>query len=160
MGRIPRFILWGLALVGVDQGLKAWVVWFLTDRPGGLYPLWPGVLDLHLTHNQGVAFGLFQGEWMAVLFPAIALVALPFLWKWVFPKSRLVDAGMVLALAGGVSNLLDKLVRGYVVDFLEIRLFQFAVFNLADVFITGGIVLLVVALIRATGQKEGPDAAP
>lgn len=148
-------MLLACALVALDQACKAAMVQWAGAHPGDSLSLWPGVLRLRLTQNEGVAFGLLRGgSVLPVLLPLLALVLLPLLRRFVLPKGRLVDFAVTLVMAGGFSNLLDKLARGYVVDFFEMLLFQFAIFNVADVYVTAGICLLLVAVLLPSARKK------
>lgn len=147
-----------ILLILLDQGSKAWILSRYGRQMGESIPLWNGVLHLRLMRNEGVAFGFFQHlEFLPLLLSIAALIALPLLRHFLLPKGALIDYGTAMVLAGGASNLLDRLLRGYVVDFLEIRLFTFAIFNVADIFVTLGILLLVIAVLRSSiGKEEKP----
>lgn len=148
-------VLLALALVAVDQLSKALMIQRAAQTPGECIALWPGVLHLRLTHNEGVAFGLLQdGFVLPILLPVLALVLLPLLRRLVLPKGRLVDFAVAIVMAGGFSNLLDKLLRGHVVDFFEIQPFRFAIFNVADIYVTVGIGLLVLAVLLPSARKR------
>lgn len=77
-----------------------------------------------------------------LLFLVPSLLVLPVLLIW-FKKSR--NLGLFLILTGGLSNLLDRLVLGYVIDWLFLPFFPFSVFNLADVYITLGLILTLLS---------------
>ncbi|WP_088241664.1 signal peptidase II [Calothrix rhizosoleniae] len=109
-------------------------------------PLIPGVFHFTYVRNTGAAFSLFSGQvewlrWLSLLV-SLALIAFacfaPNLNFW----ERL---GYGCILGGAMGNGIDRFVLGYVVDFLDFRLINFPVFNLADVFINIGIVSLLIA---------------
>lgn len=162
MKRFSQFIrrwwapaLLGFVVVAVDQASKVVITDWAAQFPGESIPFWPGVLDLRLTHNEGVAFGLLQGsQALSILLPVLALVVLALLRKFVLPQSRLADYAVVIVMAGGFSNLLDKLLRGYVVDFFEIIPFRFAIFNVADIYVTVGIGLLLLSVLLPSVRKK------
>ncbi len=114
-------------------------------------PVIPGVFHFTYVTNTGAAFSLFTGqvEWLRWLSLAVslALIALacfaPTLNFW----ERL---GYGCILGGAMGNGIDRFVLGYVVDFLDFRLINFPVFNLADVFINIGIVSLLIATFQKT----------
>lgn len=148
-------ILLACVLVILDQASKVAMVRWAAQHPGENLAFWPGVMHLRLIHNEGVAFGLLQdGLVLPVLLPVLALVLLPLLRRFVLPKGRLVDFAVAIVMAGGFSNLLDKLLRGYVVDFFEVQLFRFAIFNVADIYVTVGICLLLVAVLLPAARKK------
>ena len=107
---------------------------------GQSIPLLPPLLYITYVQNKGAAFGFLQGQ--VALLSAIAVIALLFIftqWNKVMRKSAFVRWGVVLALAGAIGNLIDRLRWGAVIDFVDIRIF---VFNIADVAIVGGVALL------------------
>ncbi len=139
---------WTLALaagiVGLDQGIKAWVAQSLAL--GIRQPVWPGVLYLTRVHNRGAAFGLFPQQTWAFALASAAVVGLlaGFLlsgrWRHPWPLT-----GGALLLGGALGNLMDRARWGYVLDFLELP--NFPVFNVADVAIVAGAGLMGLALL-------------
>jgi signal peptidase II len=107
---------------------------------GQSIPLIPPFLYVTYVQNRGAAFGFLQGQ--VALLSAIAVVCLLFIitqWNKIMAKSVFVRWGVLIALAGALGNLLDRLRWGAVIDFLDIRLF---IFNVADVAIVLGVALL------------------
>ena len=108
-----------------------------------------GLFHLTHIHNTGAAFSSFEGQhW---LFMLVLLVFIGFI-IWEFPKKRMAfttfERWMIVSVfAGGVGNMIDRLRLGYVVDMIEVEFMRFAVFNVADIFISCGCVLLLVHLI-------------
>jgi len=107
---------------------------------GQSIPLIPPLLYVTYVQNRGAAFGFLQGQ--VALLSAIAVVCLLFIitqWNKIMAKSAFVRWGVMVALAGAVGNLIDRLRWGAVIDFVDIRIF---VFNVADVAIVLGVGLL------------------
>jgi signal peptidase II len=107
---------------------------------GQSIPLIPPFLYVTYVQNRGAAFGFLQGQ--VALLSAIAVVCLLFIitqWNKIMAKSSFVRWGVLIALAGALGNLLDRLRWGAVIDFLDIRIF---IFNVADVAIVLGVALL------------------
>jgi len=107
---------------------------------GESVPLIPPFLYITYVQNRGAAFGFFQGQ--VALLSAIAVVCLLFIftqWNKIMAKSAFVRWGVIIALAGAVGNLIDRLRWGAVIDFVDIRIF---VFNVADAAIVLGVGLL------------------
>ncbi|HHT69588.1 MAG TPA: signal peptidase II [Firmicutes bacterium] len=107
---------------------------------GQSIPLIPPFLYVTYVQNRGAAFGFLQGQ--VALLSAIAVVCLLFIitqWNKIMAKSSFVRWGVLIALAGAIGNLLDRLRWGAVIDFLDIRIF---IFNVADVAIVLGVALL------------------
>ena len=118
----------------------------LVDRrfaPGESLPLIPSVLHLTYVQNHGGAFGIFQGQ--QLLFIGLAIAVVVWLARELTAKpstSRLIQWGCALVLGGAVGNLLDRLRFGYVVDFIDFRIWP--VFNVADTAIDVGVGLLLL----------------
>jgi signal peptidase II len=143
-------------LVGCDQTTKRYAERSLA---GGLpTPLVKNVLELRYTENRGVAFSAerwFPRAPRGTLIVAIRPVVLLFLlalW-WAHRRSRWpVHAAFALTLAGALGNLLDGVLRGYVIDFVHLR--GWPIFNLADMYITAGLILLCYTLLWPS--RAGP----
>jgi signal peptidase II len=106
---------------------------------GQSWPLWPGVF--HFTHavNRGAAFSLFQGEgwlrWLSLIV-SVGLMG----WALFGPRlQRLEQLAYGAILAGALGNGVERFTLGYVTDFIDVRLINFAIFNWADVSINIGI---------------------
>ena len=108
----------------------------------------PGVLGLQYVENTGMAFGLFSNvPWL--LF-AVRCVGLLLLLVYLFSghlQKPLGYLGLSMAIAGGISNIIDVLLYGYVVHMIEFLFVRFAVFNVADSFITVGAVLIGIYFV-------------
>ncbi|QEA38834.1 lipoprotein signal peptidase [Pistricoccus aurantiacus] len=151
--RHPLRWLWLSALVILlDLGTKALAVsWLDYARPVEVLP----VFDLTLLHNTGAAFSFLadHGGWQRWLFAAIAVGASIGLTVWL---SRLKAGETMLAVSlaaiigGALGNLFDRLVHGYVIDFLSFhwQSYYFPAFNLADTAITLGAIGLIIESLR------------
>ncbi|MBO4407352.1 MAG: signal peptidase II [Clostridia bacterium] len=119
-----------------------------TLRGAGRTVLIPGILGLQYTENTGMAFGLFSSlPWL--LF-GLRIVGLLFLAFYLFSghmQKPLGYLGLAMAVAGGISNVLDAILYGYVVDMIEFLFVKFAIFNVADSFITVGAVLIGIYFV-------------
>lgn len=120
----------------------------------------PGVLALRRTENTGMAFSMFTGNALALAALSLALVLAVSLWLILRPneQSKLLRAGLWMIAGGGVGNLIDRVAFGSVTDFIEVLFVNFAVFNLADVFICVGAFIAAIALIRDERRKEAAHA--
>ena len=117
-------------------------------RGGGRVTLIPGILGLQYTENTGMAFGLFSGlPWLLFALRVVGLLALAFYLFSGNMQKPLGYLGLAMAVAGGISNVLDALLYGYVVDMIEFLFVKFAIFNVADSFITVGAVLIGVYFV-------------
>ncbi|MGI6004866.1 MAG: signal peptidase II [Christensenellales bacterium] len=131
-------------LVALDQAAKHLAL-ALKDMPGKTYKLWEGVLHLSYVENRGAAFGFFQGQ-MALFYITTAILFAGIAWAFwkIRPMPPLLRISLIAILAGGIGNLIDRIRLGYVIDFLEIKLFTFPVFNVADMLVSCGMVLLCI----------------
>lgn len=137
----------GLLIVAADQISKYLVIAHI--EPGGIVPVLDGVVHLTHVHNDGAAFSIFAGQqWLfAVIFAVFAAAII-----WEFSKKKLpfttLERFLIIAIfAGGVGNMIDRLRWGYVEDMIAVEFIDFPVFNVADIFISCGCVLLLVHLI-------------
>lgn len=146
------FYVLAAALIALDQGSKAWVI--RSVLPGESVPVVPGYF--HLTHvqNQGAAFGILQGRiGVLVAITLGVLVVCALFRKRIAEGSLLMRLGYTVGLSGALGNVIDRVVRGWVVDFLDFRVWP--VFNLADVSIVTGAALLFWSILK---EGEGESA--
>ena len=132
----------GLVGFALDQLTKYWVVQTFPNI-GDTIPLWLGVFHFTYVINTGAAFSFFEGgaKWLRWLSLAVSLGLMALAW-WGEKMKVTEQLGYGFILAGALGNGLDRFLFGYVVDFFDFRLINFPVFNLADVFITIGVILL------------------
>lgn len=139
--------LYAAGVVALDQITK-----YLTVANIELYGKVPAIEGLfHLTYaqNTGAAFSSFSGaRWLFVaLFLVFAVLAIWELVKKKLPFTKLERWCIISILAGGLGNVIDRVRLGYVIDMIEVEFVDFAVFNVADSFITCGCILLMVSLV-------------
>ena len=156
-----RVIYLAVILGGIlFDALSKWlVVRFL--KPISSLPLWEGVLHFTYVENRGAAFGMLSGHrWIFMIFSSIAILAIAaYLFR---DRSYLSDKdengayppipfwmGISLAaiVSGGIGNMIDRISLGYVVDFIDFTLINFAVFNVADIFVTVGAFALALCVL-------------
>ena len=162
-------ILYGVILalgILLDQISKALAVKLLSIR--ATLPLWEGVLHLTYVENRGAAFGMLKNHrWVFLVFSTLAILLLAvYLFRGVSYMSEKNEMGVYPPLAplggialsmivsGGIGNMIDRLALGYVVDFIDVRLINFAVFNIADSFVCVGAALLALHLVLPLFQKK------
>lgn len=156
------FWLVGLGGLILDQITKFLVVKNFTSV-GETFPVWSGVFHFTYVINTGAAFSSFRGgaTWLRWLSLAVSAGLMAMAWFGA-SLSRLEQLAFGFILAGALGNGLDRFLFGYVVDFLDFRVIQFPVFNLADVFINFGIACLLLATFPVKvgnfkGTKETHD---
>ena len=111
-------------------------------------PVIPNVFDLAYVQNKGCAWGLFQGQvWPLAVFGLVALAFLIWKRRSVFGTGKMAFVSECLLYAGIVGNLIDRIFRGYVIDFLDFHWYahHFPCFNLADTFICTAAGLMILA---------------
>lgn len=156
------YAIFAAALVVLDQIVKYLV---RANIPlGGSVPFIPYLLDLTYVQNTGAAFSILrQHTWLLTLTSAVVVLAMCFFLVKGFFKNRLGLFSAALVLAGGVGNLIDRVLFGYVTDMFQTTFMEFAVFNVADCCITVGVPLLFLYVWLYVGKDEkkegGADGA-
>lgn len=132
-----------------DHLTKAAALFWLPDRPVELLPFF----HLRYVENTGAAFGMMQGGNVLLVFVMLGIVAyLIKSWKELCSYGKWVEWGCIFILAGAFGNLYDRITLGFVVDFLDFRVWP--VFNVADSFITVGGCMLAFSLFFSRKQKR------
>lgn len=125
-------------------------------KPIDTFPIIKDVLHLTYVENTGAAFGMLKEyRWIFMSLSAIYIVAIIiYLFYSRAKRHTLLTLSLCLILSGGIGNMIDRIFYGYVVDFIEFRLINFAVFNLADTEVSVGAALLVIYLIFFDGKTS------
>lgn len=136
----------------LDQLTKAWARTALAD--GAAHAFIPGVMNLKLIMNTGAAFSIGEGStWIFVIIATVIVVAAE---VWVV-REQSMSLPLVCSLAavasGGVGNLIDRVVAGQVTDFFATSFINFPIFNVADIFVTCGVVFAFIFVMRE-GEPE------
>lgn len=136
-----------ILLVAIDQVIKLFVHMGL--KPIGIVEFIPGFLQFRYVENTGAAFGILQQKTGFLIVMTIIVMAIGF-YILFFQKlnGKVQYAGAILILSGGLGNLIDRMVRHYVIDYIEFTFVDFAVFNFADILITVGAFLLIASLVK------------
>jgi signal peptidase II len=149
-------------LIVIADHIAKWIV------RAKLYPretleIIPGYLRLSYMHNSGVAFGLFddvESVWKPYVLAGMAIIAVAVIVIYgsrVSQSRKLMQLALATTLGGILGNFIDRLFRGYVIDFIELHIkevFHWPTFNIADSAITIGIVLLLIDTIRNPALEE------
>ncbi|SEH46077.1 signal peptidase II [Ruminococcus flavefaciens] len=140
-------VLMAAALVGADQLVKYWAIHEL--KPVGTKEFIHfgdfKIIDLTYLENDGAIFGSMSGQrWFLVGFTSLVVIGGIILLFKVFRRSKLLNIALTLFIAGGIGNLIDRFRFSYVVDMFEVKLFHFAIFNVADICVTVAFVLLLI----------------
>ena len=164
-GPLTRFaLLVALATVAVDQAAKLYLLHVVDLGARGIVTLAP-FLDLILTWNTGISYGLFRqegplGQWALLALKAIAVILL---WIWLSrTSSRLAALSLGLIIGGAIGNAIDRFAYGAVADFVLLHLttasfsFRWYVFNLADVAIVAGVIGLLYETLLGERAAKAP----
>lgn len=150
-------ILTIVLLVIIDQLLKIIMeVWL---QPIVSHPMIEGFLEFRYVRNTGAAFGVMEGKtWFLALISLVIIAAgLYFICSGKL-NNPLYSATAILVIAGGIGNLIDRIFRHYVVDFIATQFIDFPVFNFADILITVGEFLLIACVIYEIVQESRQKA--
>jgi signal peptidase II len=136
----------------LDQLSKLWMA--ASFHPGQSFPLIKNVLHLTYVQNRGAAFGLFQGQRVFLLVVGLMVMGLVFYFHLKVRSYDFLQIPLGLIWGGSLGNLIDRFLRRYVVDFIDLRVWP--VFNLADALINLGVFLIIARLLLV---KEGKDVS-
>jgi len=148
------FIIYMAVLVIFDQITK--LIARTTLSAGDIYII-PGVLQLHLLYNTGAAFSILTGKTIVfyVLTPVIAAVIIYFFIRLPFEKKYLPMSFVLTSLvAGAAGNYIDRLVFSKVTDFIYFSIINFPVFNVADIYVTISVIVLLVLILFYYKDEE------
>lgn len=159
-----RTLFWVLfiGMLVLDQAVKFWARGAVDGREGAsIHSLWPGVFELTLVFNRGIAFGQLQG-YGVLLTPIALIIAGGAIWySTKHPQaSKIYHIVAALFASGALGNLIDRLFLGKVTDMFDFRLIKFPVFNVADACITvSGVIMVLLWLKEAFEEKNGGQKA-
>ncbi len=163
--RHPKLLALLITAVGIllDQATKLLVSGCM--ELGESIPLLEGVLHLTYIQNRGAAFGMLaDNRWVFLIVSTVTILAIAAYLALTKSRQPLYIVSLSMILSGGIGNMIDRVALGYVVDFIDFRLINFAVFNGADSFVCVGAALLFLAVLlepRATAEnrEEASDTA-
>lgn len=146
------------AVVAADQISKLLVIEYLA--PVGQVKLIDGVFHLTYVENRGAAFGMLSDHrWVFMALSVAAIAALViYLWK-ARPRDRLLTLSLAMIAGGGIGNMIDRTVYGYVVDFIDVTFVWDYVFNVADAAVCVGCGLIILWFILCEIKERKNKAA-
>lgn len=153
-------LICAVLFVVIDQVSK----WLVVNNlgKGGSVTVIPGLLDFTYSENDGMAFGLGSDafRWVFIIVTVVVSGILIYLMFRLEFKSKLYFSSVACIVGGGIGNLIDRLLNGYVVDFLSLSFFS-PICNFADYCITAGTVLLIIYILfyfdKNTASKAEKD---
>lgn len=139
-------------LIGIDQVSKVWALSSLKEMSS--IPIIKNVFHLTYVENRGAAFGMLQNN--QIIFIIVALTASIFGLYYLHTKkvNILSKTGIILIIAGAIGNLIDRVRLGFVVDYFDFRFIWEYVFNVADVFVVVGTIVLCIYIIFFEEEKQ------
>lgn len=151
-----------IASVLIDRFTKIWAVNTLQNLPNMHTTLIPGVLDLRYVENTGAAFSMMRGmRWLFIPITMVIIAVLAFYLLRNRKQEKIYTrVALACVIGGALGNLIDRILYGYVVDMFEPTFMNFAVFNVADIFVTCGTAALVIIILFLSRDKiktgDGP----
>lgn len=140
------WIMIAAAVVAVDQLAKLLVMTNL--KATDIVHVIPGLFDFVYVKNTGAAFSILSGNTaLLAVISVVFCIGVAFYWIKTKPKARMFRLSLTLLFAGALGNAIDRIFRGFVVDFISTAFMQFPVFNIADIAITVGATILVIYLL-------------
>lgn len=151
-----------LAIIAVsvflDQITKYLTIFYL--KPIDTLPIIQDVLHLTYVENTGAAFGMMKdSRWVFMLLSTVAIVGILVYMFWKRPTDKLLCVSLSFIVGGGIGNMIDRTLLGYVVDMIDFRLINFAVFNVADSFVCVGAGMMMLYLILDTIRESKAERA-
>ncbi len=159
------YLLIIVVLTVLDQLTKVLAVDNFKDKDP--FVIWDGVFELTYVENRGAAFGVQQG--MIPMFVIITLIIVPALIFLIYKSDKIINTmgekvnkkaysllqiTFVVLIAGAIGNLIDRLLNGFVVDFLYFKLIDFPVFNVADCYVTVATIAFILIGFFMLNDKE------
>ena len=152
------YFLLAAAVVVIDQVTKRLAVAGLSEID--TYPLIKGALHLTYTENTGAAFGMLKdSRWVFMVVSAAAIILIPIVIALYAKRYPFACICLAMILGGGIGNMIDRVMLGYVIDFIDFRLIHFAIFNGADSFVTVGEFMLIIYMIYVFAAEAKAEKA-
>ena len=142
-----------VALIALDQWVKFEIV--KNIQLGEVKPFIPKILSLTYLRNTGAAFSILENQqWLfAVITLVVIGAAIWYLSKHIKDSVWLLSA-LSLIIAGGIGNFIDRMRQGFVVDMFQLDFINFAIFNVADSYLTIGVLVLIVMMLKEEGNAS------
>ena len=148
-----KFFVINIILITIDQIFKYYILINKENLPNNIIN---GVLNFTYCENRGIAFGIGQGgaKIFAIITILIIIVALIYVMLKFNKLKRLTLFGIALVISGGIGNLIDRLFRGYVIDYIDFsEIVDFPIFNFADICIVVGVIIIGISYLKNEGGE-------
>lgn len=140
-------------VAALDQGIK----WMISThmQVNTAIPIWSHVLELYYVQNQGAAFSILLNQRFLLVLVALVVIAAIIYVDRRYARGQLgLKVALGFLLGGAIGNLIDRIFRGYVIDYIYVRIIHYPVFNLADSCIVVSIVYLIYRAWRRRSESE------
>ncbi len=134
-------IFFSLVLMALDRLSK----WFVLDHPN-LYE--SDLIKLELFKNPKLYFWAVNSVFLYIIMGAVSLLLIFLLIKTWHKQNFLLTTGLSLIILGGLSNLFDRIIFGYVIDWIRVFFLPISIFNIADIMIMGGLVCILIKFLK------------
>ncbi len=147
--------------VGFDQITKYTVAHFLPVDASADLPVWDGVFSLRCISNDGAAFGMLDDKrWIFMTVSTVVIIGMTVFLCLKYNKiSKPLGIALSLIIGGGIGNMIDRVLLGYVIDFIYFVPIDFPCFNVADSLVCIGAALMFVAVLFFEDSLDSPKAA-
>lgn len=136
------FLLYSVILIVLDQIFKIMAYNYLS--PIYSSPIIQNIFYFTYVENRGAAFGIFQGNKFFLIFvTSISIIIVIFYIFYKNIKDKFLLFSLNTIIAGGIGNLIDRVFRGYVIDYIDVKIINFAIFNFADICVVLGTIFLI-----------------
>ncbi len=155
--RYGIFGIFCILLISFDQWTKYMAYSFL--RTGGPFVIADGIFELHYSENTGAAFGILEGRQIIFLVIAAVVTAAVLFYLRKIPSGKRyypLYFSLLLLTSGAVGNVIDRITRGFVVDFFYFKLIDYPIFNVADCYVVVAAILLLVLVAFVYKDDELP----
>lgn len=155
--RLSDYLMYTAVIIGgiiLDQITKILAEVFL--KSNGTFPIIKNALHLTYVENLGAAFGMLaDSRWLFMVVSVVAILVFGAYLYLGHAESTLSAVALAMMTSGGIGNMIDRIFRGYVIDFIDFRLINFAVFNGADSLVCVGAGLLILSLLLGLHTDSG-----
>lgn len=143
---LTLFFIGSVICIILDQITKYYAYSIL--RTGSSINILEGIFRLNYCENRGAAFGVMQNKiWLFAIITVLIIGGVIWFMIKRKPKSKLLVVSLTLLTGGALGNFIDRIGRGFVVDFLDFCLINFPIFNVADCFVVIGAILLAIYIL-------------
>ncbi|WP_430609114.1 signal peptidase II [Enterococcus sp. DIV0876] len=152
---IALFFLLSAIVIGLDQWLKIWIV--ANYQLGETHSMIDGIFSLTYLQNTGAAWSILEGKMVFFAIITVIAVAVVVYLMFRYRKSSLwFRFGLAFVLAGAIGNFIDRMQHGYVVDMFQLDFINFPIFNIADMSLVFGVILIFIyALVDDEAKGQG-----